>query len=86
MKKYPTEFIQAVKKVYPKDRELHHHLTNGEHEQVGRILLKGSTQDVPPRRIVQLIAAGLISELKAEAEQLVRQEDIYLEWLHLPQH
>ena len=77
--KYPQDFIEKAKKVYPNFPKLHEMIENG-NEFAGRYLDDSCTGNIPAQHIMEMIEKGAIDELKVEAENEVARVQLYNEW------
>jgi hypothetical protein len=73
---YSKEFSNAVKAAYPNEKKLHLALDNGS-DFVGRYLDDSAHWVPDPIRVVQMIDAGQIKELRAEASLHAVARELY---------
>ena len=79
---YPKEFVDAVKKELPCHTSLHKALDEGS-DIVGRILDESSQGSIEPNHVAYMIEQGRYTELRAEAEKLMRLRKLYRQWLDI---
>lgn len=79
---YPADFVSRVKAEFPDLPSLHSALDDGR-DLVGRFLDDNGDENIEPETIIELIDAGKVDELRAEAQKLCIRGELYREWQRL---
>lgn len=77
------EFVKAVKRAYPRAKELHMALIRRRHDDNKLIekYLRDTSKPISPEHIIKRLNRGRSAKLLAEAKKLLRRQQLYQRWL-----